>query len=161
MKYTALDIARYTVSKCAKDLNAVSNLSLQKILYWIQGEYYRQTGQFLFADDFRAFPYGPVIQKVYDEYQFSGGSPIYGTKIYDNIDGNTAKIIDPVIESKSLIPVYKLVGMTHKKGGAWDLTYQDGSGNIIPKSRIADEFSDKFSDKFSDGTAVESISKMR
>lgn len=33
--YTALDMAKYIIDKCTKDRSPISNLQLQKILYYI------------------------------------------------------------------------------------------------------------------------------
>ena len=37
--YTAMDLAKYIVSKCYYDGCPISNLQLQKILYYIQKEF--------------------------------------------------------------------------------------------------------------------------
>ena len=34
--YTALDIAKYIIDKCTRENLAISNLQLQKILYYVQ-----------------------------------------------------------------------------------------------------------------------------
>jgi len=143
MKYTALDIAKYIAKKCTDDFNAISNLQLQKILYFVQGGYYRQTGKFLFDEDFQSWQYGPVIETVYSEYSWYGGSKIYEDeepKVV--IDAESKKIVDEILEEKRRIPAFELVNETHKIGGAWDLTFRDGLGRgaIITKERIKDEF---------------------
>ena len=37
--YSALEIAKYIIDKCTKDRCPVSNLQLQKILYYVQREF--------------------------------------------------------------------------------------------------------------------------
>ena len=37
--YSALDLSRYIVSKCISDGHPITNLQLQKILYFIQRDY--------------------------------------------------------------------------------------------------------------------------
>ena len=39
MSYNAIDLARYIISKCSKEQCPISNLQLQKILYYIQVEW--------------------------------------------------------------------------------------------------------------------------
>ena len=34
--YSALDVSKYIVSKCTRDGHPISNLQLQKILYYVQ-----------------------------------------------------------------------------------------------------------------------------
>lgn len=72
-KYTAREIAHYVIDTCTRDGRAISNLQLQKILYFVQLEYCKQAGSLLFADEFEAWQYGPVLPDVYDEYSFFGG----------------------------------------------------------------------------------------
>ena len=67
--YKAIDVAKYIVNKCIDDGYPISNLQLQKILYFIQ-RYYLQKDDQLFDDDFEAWQFGPVIPAVY--YKFCG-----------------------------------------------------------------------------------------
>ena len=43
--YKAIDLSKYIVSKCVRDNIPISNLQLQKILYYIQKEFLRDKGQ--------------------------------------------------------------------------------------------------------------------
>ena len=53
--HTALDIARYIINKCIDLGRPVSNLQLQKILYYVQGEYMKKNdGEPLFSDEIEA-----------------------------------------------------------------------------------------------------------
>ena len=52
--YGALDIAKYVITKCTKDKHPISNLQLQKILYYIQRELLQQ-GLAGFSDDMEAW----------------------------------------------------------------------------------------------------------
>ena len=44
MTYTAVDIAKYIVSYCSGKHRPVSNLKLQKMLYYTWIDYYKKTG---------------------------------------------------------------------------------------------------------------------
>ena len=44
MTYTAVDIAKYIVSYCSGKNRPVSNLKLQKMLYYTWIDYYKETG---------------------------------------------------------------------------------------------------------------------
>ena len=68
-KYSAEIMAGYTVSKCINDGLPISNLQLQKILYYIQKRYLTDN-KTAFDDDFEAWQFGPVIPLVY--YKYSG-----------------------------------------------------------------------------------------
>ena len=43
--YKAIDLSKYIVSKCVRDNIPISNLQLQKILYYIQREFLNQIGR--------------------------------------------------------------------------------------------------------------------
>lgn len=135
--YTAKDIAKYIVNKCIEDNRPVSNLQLQKILYFCQREYERTTGLTLFNDDFEAWPYGPVVPSVYKTFSLFGGMKINRKiKMDASIDPETCNVIDPIIEECSSYAAWDLVSKTHRCGGAWDQVFQNGKGN---RSTIAKE----------------------
>lgn len=126
----AKDIAKYVVNKCIEDKRPVSNLQLQKILYFCQKEYKEETGQTLFRDDFEAWPYGPVIPSVYKTFSLFGGMEIYRkVRVDTQIDPAIQKVIDPIIEKYSSFAAWDLVALTHKKGDAWEKVFQKGEGN--------------------------------
>ena len=135
-KYTAMDFAKYMVNKCMCEKKPISNLQLQKILYYIQ-KTYLDLGNIAFEEDFEAWQFGPVIPSVYSYFCGFGGMPI--RMLYEEeIDIYDKNIVDPIIENKRLLNPWDLVEETHEKGKAWDLIYKDGLGNynIIPKELI-------------------------
>lgn len=130
--YKALDIAKYVITRCTNDGCLISNLQLQKILYYLQREYLKKNGK-LFPDVIEAWQWGPVIPNVYNVYC------VYGSMKIDEVhnvflDENVRRIIDPIITQKRNINPWLLVDETHKKNGAWDRVYRNGAGNktIIP-----------------------------
>ena len=48
---SALDLSKYIITKCMNDRKPISNLQLQKILYYIQVEFLRERGIRAFSDD--------------------------------------------------------------------------------------------------------------
>ena len=75
LKYSAMDIAKYAVNRQYKSNRPISNLQLQKILYFLQIVFTSKTGHLLFSDQFEAWPYGPVIRDVYVKFADCGGYP--------------------------------------------------------------------------------------
>ena len=63
--YAALDVAKYIVDKCTSDKQPVSNLQLQKILYFLQKKYLIDEKRILFSDEIQAWQFGPVVPEVY------------------------------------------------------------------------------------------------
>lgn len=73
-------MAKYTVEIIAKwllkynefvrnieneDTDQISNLKLQKLLYYCQGAFLAIKNEKLFEDDILAWTHGPVIEKIY------------------------------------------------------------------------------------------------
>lgn len=135
--YTAVGISYYVVDKCMCDGLPISNLQLQKILYYLQKKFL-QNHSSLFEDDFVAWQFGPVIEDVYYNYCIFGSMPIRRRYIVD-VEQKIKRIIDPIIEEKRRLNPWEMVHETHKKNGAWYTVYSEGNGNgkIIPKSLIA------------------------
>lgn len=81
--YLAIDVANYILGYyCEKSGHGISNLKLQKILYFLQAEFLVEKKKPLFKDEIEAHEYGPVIHDVYERYWMYGG----GIIPYDLID---------------------------------------------------------------------------
>lgn len=137
-------LAKYIVQKCYQDGHPISNLQLQKILYFLQIMYGRSTEgrELLFQDDFEALPYGPVIPNVFDKFSRYGGMIIEET--FDEpapCPQKVMKFIDKAIEFLRKKTPWELIKISHAEGSPWDLTYHKGAGRkaIISQSLIIDE----------------------
>ena len=69
MSYNVLDVADYVIKYCNNHNMPISNLKLQKILYFVQAAFLSIQGFPCFPDDFVAWNYGPVIPAVYYKYK--------------------------------------------------------------------------------------------
>lgn len=139
MANCALNVAKYIISWCATNGAPVSNLKLQKILYFAQGEYYQQTGQLLFDDDFLAWRLGPVVRAVYEEYCSYGASSIYDSSVIA-LDSINNSIINSIIDRRRHQTAGELVNEAHRLGGAWASVYNGSNSTVIPKALIMQEF---------------------
>lgn len=137
MAYSAYEIAKYVVTKCTEDNSPISNLQLQKILYFLQIDFLRNRGEQLFTDDFEAWQFGPVVPDVY--YKFCGFGAMKIRMKYDvKIESDVKLAVDTIVENKRILKPWDLVEDTHKKGKAWDTIFKEGEGNhqVIPKELI-------------------------
>ncbi|RND00259.1 Panacea domain-containing protein [Lysinibacillus halotolerans] len=67
------DVAKYFISLSTETTKfAITPLKLQKLLYYAQGYYLRETSNPLFNDDLLAWDHGPVNRTIYDEYKRHG-----------------------------------------------------------------------------------------
>lgn len=134
----AIELAKYIVSKCIDDDKPISNLQLQKILFYIQKDFIKR-GKLAFPDDIEAWQFGPVVPDVYYHYCGHGATPIFYKYEETNVELNDKNRIDSIIEDKRELNPWEMVQETHKSGGAWDIIYKDGQGNrnIIPTDLIS------------------------
>lgn len=65
---SALDISKYIINKHIELGKPVSNLKLQKILYYIQGEILAKLNRQAFNEAIFAWKHGPVLLEVYYKY---------------------------------------------------------------------------------------------
>ena len=68
MTYKAKEIAGYLIETANQMGKTISNLKLQKILYFAWKDFYKATGEYLFKEEFEAWKFGPVVSEVYYEY---------------------------------------------------------------------------------------------
>ena len=95
MVYKAIDIANYIINKCTIDLKPVSNLQLQKILYYVQRESLWR-GKPAFNDIIEAWQFGPVVPEVYYTYCGFGAMKI-NLRFKEDIEDNLRIIIDKIV----------------------------------------------------------------
>lgn len=135
MSITATDAAIHIVNFCIDENQPISNLQLQKILYFCQVESYRTRGKRLFDDDFEAWRYGPVIPGVYRLFSIFGGLKIKHRVVETaRLSFDESRLVERVARDLRRLHPWELVGKTHSKGSPWDLT---NSGCTIPKDLIA------------------------
>lgn len=135
--YSAIDLSKYIVTKCVLDKHPISNLQLQKILYYVQ-KAYLDKGMRAFSDEIEAWQFGPVVPESYYRFAGFGAMPISLSYSAVDIAPNDRTIIDSVVEEKRIMDPWDLVEDTHKPNGAWCQVYKDGLGNrkIIPVELI-------------------------
>lgn len=77
-------VANYIIN-CGNELNKpVSNLQLQKIMYFAQGEFLAKYDQPLIDGQFSRWQYGPVLREVYSIFKYNGPLPIHNVAVISN-----------------------------------------------------------------------------
>ena len=73
----AINTANFFLSLQTGDASdAISNMKLQKLLYYAQGFYLAMYDKALFQDEFEAWEHGPVIPNLYRKFSKYGSSAI-------------------------------------------------------------------------------------
>ena len=63
--YSVLDVAKYVIFYSNEKKYDISNLKLQKILYFIQAEFLVSENEPCFYEEIEAWNFGPVVPEVY------------------------------------------------------------------------------------------------
>ena len=113
--------------------NDLTNLKLQKMLYFAQAEYLKKFDKKLFKDEIEAWQYGPVVKNVYEWLKGCGAFVITEMDVKlcdtDEIPVDIKDFLDKIWDKYSKVSAWGLVQKTHKAGSAWSKTYRNGLGN--------------------------------
>lgn len=138
--YGALNVAAYVVQYCHKLGTTVSNLKLQKILYFLQAEFLVSKNECCFKQQIEVWSFGPVVPAVYHEYKIYGGVaiPYIGDKDIFLVKEDK-KHIDKMIEQCSKYSAADLLRITQKQK-PWSDAYSPCSKNVISTKSIKEFF---------------------
>lgn len=137
--YRALDIARYIIERCSSTNIAISNLKLQKILYFVQAEFLVAKSQPCFAEKIEAWDFGPVVPDVYYAYRMFGSAniPCVGRSgVSQIISSRDKELLDGVIDACSKYSASALVEITHNQDPWTDAYKKPGFNNEITTESI-------------------------
>lgn len=129
--YDALIIARYIIDRCNDKRYAISNLKLQKILYFVQAEFLVVMNVPCFRENIEAWDSGPVVPVVYQKYKVYGGGNIPSVKPthLSGINGDAQKLIHGVVDECSKYSASKLTEIVHHQS-PWKNAYQRRDNTI-------------------------------
>jgi len=122
MAYKALDIANKIISKTDLEHgDTISNLKLQKMMYYQQGFHLAYFGTPLFDEDIVAWQYGPVVPSVYKEYKSFESNSISTSKEGISLSDDEEELFNNVYEEYNRFSAVALMKMTHEES-PWKTT---------------------------------------
>lgn len=142
MKYpcNAEALAKYVVTKSEEDGDPITNLQLQKIMYFLQSVYCCSTkGSLLFPDEFQAWPYGPVLPNVYEQFADYGGRLIHEKfNQLPTLPTDIKDFVDEGIETLREKTPWDLAKTSHAPTSPYGQIWRDGEGfkQTIPNELI-------------------------
>lgn len=128
-------LAQYIVNTYSPKIG-ITNLKLNKLLYYIQVESLRTTGEPVFENTIEAWSYGPVVPEVYRMYRQYGREVILPNNEPVAVSEKVTHIVEHVVNVLGSLTAYDLVMFSHKQGGAWSRVYRQGSNMIISIDEI-------------------------
>lgn len=136
---TVYDIANFLIfTSSVVGMKDMTNLKLNKLVYFVQGIYCAKTGKLLFPDSIEAWTYGPVIRALYDKYKCYGDSIITGVDSSYNENCFTNEELDILTDVVIMFKGYS-AELTHMPNKAWSKYYVKNQNNVIQLSDIVDD----------------------
>lgn len=152
MRYNVLDIARYIINYAHEKGQSISNLKLQKLLYYVQAAFLVSDREDVcFRDPILCWRHGPVIKRVYDEFSRYAADEIPPQSSYykiamvdgrlrlkkeeytcDFLDTDDKALIDRVLDGLLPYEAWYLVDRTHEEGPWKELPFYNEE--ITPES---------------------------
>lgn len=137
VKMEALNVANYIIDNWS-DKFEITNLKLNKLVYYSQVESLRKYNRPLFDDIVEAWQYGPVEPVVYHTFSSYGRNCITKSSDLAILDGTSKKLIDSVMDKLGMLTAFDLVTLSHKPDGAWASVYSPNRDNpITPEAILA------------------------
>jgi uncharacterized phage-associated protein len=149
--YDVRDVAN-TILDCADRTGAVvTNLALQKLLYFVHGWFFSIYDMPLVKNKFEAWQYGPVQRVIYDQFKVTKNGPIRGLRATfinpltgedeyrePRIEPEHLTIITEILQKYADYSVGQLVQESHVEDGPWEFVWKQAEDAIYPGMKIPD-----------------------
>lgn len=136
-------VANYFISiGLFEDEEYMTNLRLQKLMYYAQACSLKMFGAPLFDEQIEAWGYGPVVPTIYHKYEKYGKNSITQVDSDFSIEIFTDKEMELLAAVMAYYGNYStsgLVNLTHSSGGAWEQAYNRPDKHISPAEMAADK----------------------
>lgn len=135
----------YDVANCFLYLDkmnegeGISNLKLQKLVYYAQGFYSAIYSEPLFNGEIEAWVHGPVVPELYHHYKTCGSASIPLSASFDpeNLGAQEFELIEEVFDIFGQFSAWKLRNMTHEEQPWLD---HEKQSEAIPLEEITEYF---------------------
>lgn len=135
--YPVMTIAKWFVAWAEAEDEELSNLKLQKLLYYAQGHYLARHARPLFREPMQAWSHGPVVPPVYRAFKRFAGNPIRlrdaDPFTWDDVDPDTAHFLGEAWNTYGGFSAGRLRNMTHEEPPWKDHWREDERGTVIPE----------------------------
>ena len=141
---TCFDVAKYFLSLCNDEESGdlISNLKIQKLVYYAQGFSLAINNKPLFKEKNQAWTHGPVVPQLYNKYKDYGSGALPTTNLdidFDKFSDENKELLDDVYDVYGQFSAWKLRNMTHEEA-PWKSSYQLGKSNEISNEKLREYF---------------------
>ena len=142
--YDALEVSQYIINYCREKKYCMSNLKLQKVLYYVQAEFLVVTNKPCFKDKIEAWMFGPVVKSVYRNYRvYAGGNIAVGnSKQRHHIKNRDMELIQGIVDECDQYSNSSLMQIIFKQSPYRDV-YQKYFHNTISNKTLKDFFEEE------------------
>lgn len=115
---TCMEVANYLLSKTDEEAgDVISNLKLQKLVYYVQGFSLAMNNRPMFEEDIYAWQHGPVVPSLYHNFKDNGAFGIPKPVDFDvsTIPAEDRELMDEVYDVYGQFSAWKLRNMTHEE----------------------------------------------
>ena len=116
--------------------DGITNLKMQKLLYYAQGLSMEYTGRKLFNEGIEAWEHGTVVPSVYRRFKLYERNPITEDVRQPQMPKDVEAILESTFEEYGQYSAWKLVEMVHNEM-PWKSTARNC---VIPDSKIYEQF---------------------
>ena len=136
MVYAVLDIANKILAKayCSDLEELISNMKLQKLLYYQQGFHLAYFGTPLFDEEIEAWMYGPVVPCVYEYFKTNDNRGIEYSGNIVSLSTEEEALFNEVHRVYGKYSATGLIEMTHNET-PWKSTPVK-TGSVISKDKM-------------------------
>lgn len=141
-------VANLVLDVCESKSLSVTNLALQKIVYFCHVWSLLKLQRPLIAQEFEAWEYGPVLPYLYREFKRFDAEPIKSRATslilasgerrcssYETFDDESRRLVAEVTNFYARLSASELVKLSHVLGGPWHRVWNHG-GKVNPGMRI-------------------------
>lgn len=124
----------------SREDDAMTNLKLNKLLYFAQGCHLARTGEPLFDERIEAWQLGPVAPVIYQKYKVCGRDPIAEADegySFAELDPEERETLTDVMREFGCYTGNHLVSLTHRPGTPWSQFFGDFNAVITRESMKA------------------------
>lgn len=141
-------VARTMIEMAAQRGMRVTNLTLQKLLYFSHGLMLARHDEPLIDDTFQAWKYGPVVERLYHDLKMFGPSHITPDDGFIGLWPQLAEdserernVIGAVLDQLGKMSGGQLIDISHDAKGPWHAVYESKKNCIeIPNDEIKKYF---------------------
>jgi uncharacterized phage-associated protein len=112
---TARAVAAFFIWLCNQSGGFISNLKLQKVLYYAQGWHMALKGKPLFSMKFKAWVHGPVLPEIWHDYKKFSYKPIIMDVAKPDLPPETEKFLRDIASIFFPLDAYELELATHRE----------------------------------------------